>query len=229
MALAQLEHRGVAARRRSVLELVDLALGALRLPVHPSIHRCWKTSIRWLRGVGIRLPESVRMCSLPSARRHRDCSSVSEKSISPMNFGKLYKSTPPRSTPSLVTASCSVNACICPSRLAAINARPGRFARKYGWLSGIAIITKRYGPRSVSRNSLHKSRPPRDPGQGERERSEDPASAHAALYVESMIMLSTSSANRISPAHAQLTFNIIKRSEEDRPAGSVSDPTLGGQ
>jgi hypothetical protein len=53
---------------------------------------------------------------------------------------------------------------------------------------------------------------------------------HNGLYVES-IMLNTSRANRISPAHAQLTFNIIKRAEEDedRPAGSVSDPTFGGQ
>jgi hypothetical protein len=37
------------------------------------------------------------------------------------------------------------------------------------------------------------------------------------LYVESMIMLSTSCANRISPAHAQLTFNIIKRQKKTDP------------
>ena len=54
------------------------------------------------------------------------------------------------------------------------------------------------------------------------------SNGHVRLYVESMIMLSTSCASRISPAHAQLTINIIKRAEEDRPAGSVSDPTFGG-
>jgi hypothetical protein len=40
---------------------------------------------------------------------------------------------------------------------------------------------------------------------------------HNGMYVESMIMLSTSCANRISPAHAQLTFNIIKRQKKTDP------------